>query len=164
MAGSRGVDHSADPGEGVTESAERRAGRLRERVYVTFTALAVILALNSHAGEVSVRGAALTLISQVVTHATLPDRDELRYLATTCLQALTVIVLPLAFLGLAGIGSWELHRSLRAGSTVLIVTLAAIGYLGVRRARIAPWQKFLLLLVLVALGLLVVVLELLAHG
>jgi hypothetical protein len=180
MAGSRGVDHSADPGEGVTESAERRAGRLRERVYVTFTALAVILALNSHAGEVSVRGAALTLaitvlgtvtaaftaelISHVVTHATLPDRDELRYLATTCLQALTVIVLPLAFLGLAGIGSWELHRSLRAGSTVLIVTLAAIGYLGVRRARIAPWQKFLLLLVLVALGLLVVVLELLAHG
>jgi hypothetical protein len=140
----------------------------------------VILALSSYAGDESAANAALTLaitvlgtvtaaftaelISHVVAHATLPDRDELRYLISTCVQALGVIVLPLVFLGLAGLGSWELHRALRAASTVLIVTLAAIGYLGVRRARIPRRHKFVLLLVLVALGLLVVLLELLAHG
>lgn len=93
-----------------------------------------------------------------------PPGGELAYLVRTSSQALAVIVLPLVFLALAAVGPWDLARALRTSSTVLIVTLAAIGYLGVRRARIVLRQKIVLMLVLVALGILVVLLELLAHG
>jgi hypothetical protein len=174
------VADTAGSTERAGESPARHADRLRERVYVTFTALAVILALGSRAEDISVGEAATTLvitvlgivmaaftaelIGHVVAHAALPDADELFFLIRTCLQALGVIVLPLIFLGLAALGRWELHGALRASSIVLIVTLAAIGYLGVRRTSIPFWQKLLLLALLVALGVAVVLLELLAHG
>jgi hypothetical protein len=90
--------------------AEERATQLKERIYVTFTALAVVLALSSHASEVSAGEVATTLLITV------------------------------------------------------IVTLGVVGFLAVRRVQIAAWKKVLILLGEVAVGGLVISLELLAHG
>jgi hypothetical protein len=67
-------------------------------------------------------------------------------------------------LALAGAGIWPLDRALRTARTVLVVTLAAIGFLAVRRVRLAAWRKIVLLLILAALGAAVILLETLAHG
>ncbi len=44
----------------------QRAEVLKERIYITFTSLAVVLALSSHVDEVTARGAAVTLMIAVV--------------------------------------------------------------------------------------------------
>jgi hypothetical protein len=155
-----------------------RAAILKERIYITFTALAVVLALRAHA--VSAGEAALSLVvvvlgtvlavfvadvvSHIAVHEVLPVGDELRHMARVSLGALGALVLPGVFLGLAVAGRWEIETALRAASIALVAALAAIGWLAVRRARLPAWQRIVVLLAEVVLGLLVIALELLAHN
>lgn len=161
-------------------SAHHRAEALKERVYVTFTALAVVLALQSHAESLTAGEAATTLVITVVgtllavfvadlvshlaVHAKTPTRPELSQMARTSFGAFAAIVLPLIFIGLAAVGRWPIETSLRASTTALIAALVLIGYLAVRRVEMARWKKLLALGAEFALGLAVVALELLAHG
>jgi hypothetical protein len=163
-----------------SESPQRHASRLRERIYVAFTSLAVVIVLATHSEELTARSAAATLfvtalgtvtaaftaeyMAHLVAHETPPARDELRHLIRTATGALATVVLPLVSLALAGAGIWPLDRALRTARTVLVVTLAAIGFLAVRRVRLAAWRKIVLLLILAALGAAVILLETLAHG
>lgn len=162
-----------------SRTPDERADRLKERVYITFTALAVVLALRSH-GEPSWRDAATTLViavvgtllavlvadvvSHVAVHETLPTRVELTHMVTVTSSAAAVLVLPLLFLGLAAVGRWEIDHALRASTIALVATLVAVGYLAARRARLTPLQRVVVLFAEFALGALVVALELLAHG
>jgi hypothetical protein len=159
---------------------EERAAALKERIYVTFTALAVVLALRSHGGEVGASETITTLlitvvgtllavtvadfVSHLVAHAQLPTRSELARMLRTTLGAFGAVVLPLVFVGFAVAGSWSVDAALRASTIALVVTLGVVGYIAVRRVRIPFWQKVLLLLGEVAVGGLVIALELLAHG
>ena len=75
---------------------EQRAEVLKERIYVTFTSLAVVMALSSHADELTPGSAAVTLLIAVVgtllavfvadlvahiaVHTALPDRAELAHM------------------------------------------------------------------------------------
>lgn len=158
--------------------AGQRADILKERIYITFTALAVVLALRAHA--VSAREAALSVavvvlgtllavfvadvISHIAVHEALPVRDELRHMTRVSVGALGALVLPAVFIGLAVADVWEIERALRASSIALVAALAAIGYLAVRRARLPTWQRIVVLFAEVVLGLVVVGLELLAHN
>lgn len=163
-----------------TGTPEQRAEVLKERIYITFTSLAVVLAMASHAEDLTPGEAARTLLIAVVgtllavfvadlvayiaVHATTPDRAELSHMASVSTRALGVVALPLAFLALAAIGQWEVTAALRASTIALIVSLVAIGYLAVRRVRLPLHQRLIVLFAEFGLGIVVVLLELLAHG
>ena len=108
--------------------AEERAEHLKERIYVTFTALAVVIALGSHAEGTTPRSVAGTLfvtvlgtlvavftadfVSHLVVHALLPTRAEFRHMLRVSLGAFSAVILPLVFIGLAGAEVWTwLRRS-----------------------------------------------------
>src|SRR5690349_4688826 len=90
---------------------EHRAEVLKERIYITFPALAVVLALSSHAEDLHAGGAARTLLIAVVgtllavfvadlvahitVHASLPDRAELGHMVSVSTRALGVVVAPM---------------------------------------------------------------------
>lgn len=166
------------PVRGDELPAGQRADILKERIYITFTALAVVLALRAHA--VSAGEAALSLtvvvfgtilavlvadvVSHIAVHESLPVRAELRHMVRVSLGALAALVLPAVFIGLAVTDVWEIEPALRAASIALVAALAAIGYLAVRRVRLPAWQRLIVLLAEVVLGLLVIGLELLAHN
>ncbi|MGW8564580.1 hypothetical protein [Isoptericola sp. NPDC055881] len=159
---------------------DQRAARLKERVYVTFAALAVVLALRGHVEGLTAGKAATTLVitvggtllavlvaelvSHVVVHGALPTRAEGRHMVGVVASAGGVVVLPLVFLWCAGRGAWTVEGALTASTTALLVSLGVVGYVAVRRVAVPAWQKWLLLLAEVALGAAVVGLEVLAHG
>jgi hypothetical protein len=161
-------------------SVQHRAEALKERVYVTFTGLAVVLALQSHAETLSAGEAASTLaitvvgtllavfvadlVSHLAVHAKTPTRSELSHMARTSFGAFGAIVLPLIFIAVAAVGRWSIEASLRASTIALITALVLIGYLAVRRITMGWWKKLIALGAEFLLGLAVVGLELLAHG
>ena len=77
-------------------TASQRAASLKERVYISFTSLAVVLALRSHADETTPAAAAATLtivvvgsllgifvadlLSHLTVHAKLPSGPELHHM------------------------------------------------------------------------------------
>jgi hypothetical protein len=164
----------------VEEPAHERADRLRERIYVTFTALAVVLALRAHVEETSIGTAVSTVlitvlgtvlavfvadfVAHLAIHAVLPSPDRLRHMARVSFGATGVIILPLAFLVLSAAGIWPLRIALTASAVALLATLVAVGFLAVRRVALPLWQRLVVLLAEAILGLAVVGLELLAHG
>lgn len=170
-------DHGRDRRGEELPPAER-AAILKERIYITFTALAVVLALRAHAvsaGEaalsltVAVLGTVLAvfvadIVSHIAVHETLPVGAELRHMARVSVGALGALVLPAIFIGLAVADVWKIEAALRAASIALVAALAAIGWLAVRRARLPAWQRAVVLLAEVVLGLVVIALELIAHS
>lgn len=159
---------------------ERRAEQLKERIYVTFTSLAVVLAISSHAAEVSPGSAATTLmitvggtllavfvadlVAHITVHAAVPTADEFAHMLKVSVGSLGVLVLPLIFIGLAGAGAWGLERALRVSAIALAASLIAIGYLAARRVKLPIRARLLILFAEFGLGVAVVGLELLAHG
>ncbi|SER94181.1 hypothetical protein [Actinokineospora terrae] len=164
--------------ESGSEDARERAARLKERVYLTFTALAVVLALRSHGGEageaaavllITVTGTLLAvlvadIVSHLAVHAVLPDRAEFGRMVRVTAGALGAVTLPFVFLGLAAAGVWRVEAALKGSTIALVSALAAIGYLAVRRVRLPAWQRLIVLGAELALGAAVVGLELPAHG
>ncbi|MBO3662343.1 hypothetical protein [Microbacterium stercoris] len=161
------------------DDRQLRADRLKERIYVTFAALAVTVTLLAH-GHVSALEAIITLsvtvlgtlfavftsdvVSHLVVHQRLLRRDELRHATATTFSAVGAVVLPLAFLGAAALGLWRTETALTAGAVALLVALVGIGYLAARRVPLVWWQRLLVLGAEAALGLIVIVLQLAAHG
>ena len=169
-----------DPSTFSEDQKETLAEQLRERVYVTFAALAVILTLQAHAHGLSAGTAAASLtitavgtvaaawlaefIAHLAAHGGFPDRAKVRAMTTTSRGALLTIVVPLLALAAAGRGWWEVTAALQVGVAALIVSLVLIAWLGIHRTKL-PWPARLLALgVLAALAVGVVALKLIAHG
>jgi len=160
-------------------SPRERAERLRERIYVTFTSLAVVLALGVHPEDTSPGRAAATLvivvlgtllavfvadfIAHLTVHGVLPNPREFRHMIAVTTGSLTVIAVPLALVAAAALGLLRLSTALTASAIVLVVTLVLVGYLAVRRFAIPRWHRFVILFAEALLGLAVIALELLAH-
>jgi hypothetical protein len=159
------------------EEVGRRAERLKERVYVTFAALAVVIALRDHLESpgaatrtlaITVGGTLLAvlvadLVSHVVVHQALPDRDELRHMLSVTRSGLLPVVLPLLYLAMATAGIWSVGAALRASTIALVVTLVVIGWAAARRLRLTLVQRLVVLGAEGVLGVGVVLLELAAH-
>lgn len=161
------------------EEPERFAERLRERVYVGFTALAVLLALSAHAHETAPAAAAKTLfitvlgvllagfgadlVAYVVAHSAVPRWAEVRQMVRVGLGGLASVALPLVLIGLAGLGVMPLPRALAVSQLVLLVTFGVIALVALRRVRIPLWQRILLIAALMAVCALAVLLEYAAH-
>lgn len=170
--------HRGEPARGQRLPAEERAESLRERVYVSFVSLAVVLTLGVHAEELRAGPAAATLtisalgtvaaafaadlLSHVAVHGALATRPELRRMGRASFGALGALVVPLLLLGLAGLGAWSVDRALDVASFVLTATLGLVAWVGVRRTALPTWQKLAALAVFVLLGLAVIALKLLA--
>ncbi|MFC5789817.1 hypothetical protein EDM22_02975 [Agromyces tardus] len=159
---------------------DERAEALKERVYATFTGLAIVLVQQTNVEHITAARATLTLlvgivaisaagfvadvIAHLAVHAAFPDRAELGRMLRTAGSAVGSASVPLLVLALAALGVFELEGALRAASIVYLVTLGLLGYVAVRRTRVAWWKQLLALGALVALGLAVVGLQQLAHG
>lgn len=169
----------AEAERAIEEQREQRAEQLKERVYITFTALAVVLALRADVQHETVGGAAGTLVvavigtllavfvadyvSHITVHEALPTRPELLHMVVVVLGAAETLVIPLLVIGLAALHVLTLEVALTTCTVILIVTLVAVSYLAVRRLKLPILQRLLVLLAEFVLGLVVVGLELLAH-
>jgi hypothetical membrane protein len=160
------------------EPAER-SQLLKERIYVAFTALAVLIAIDSH-GETSSLAALTTLLitvlgtvlavlvadvlAQMTVHERVLTGAELRHVARVCLGAVGVVGLPIVFLVVGAFGALPAEWAIQLSIAALVLSLVVVGILAVRRTDLVWWQR---LLSLTALGLVAVVvlgLEYLAHG
>ncbi|MCD7100774.1 hypothetical protein [Pseudoclavibacter sp. 13-3] len=170
----QGAPAGEKPGEGRDEAASR----LKERIYITFTALAVVLTLASHTDAtppqavatliVTVIGSVLAMflaeiLAHFVTHERMFTAREARRAASTSVGATTAIALPILMLMAAWADFWKLEIALRLSTALLIVWLVGIGFAAARRLKLSVRQKLMVMVAEAALGLLVVGLELMAH-
>lgn len=162
-----------------TRPVDERAEALKERVYATFTGLAIVLvqwgnvehldasratyALLIGIFGITVAGFAADVIAHLSVHAAFPTRQELGRMLRIAGSALASAFVPVVLLVLAWADVIELEPALRSASIVYLATLAVIGYFAVRRTRLGWWQQLLALAILVALGGLVILLQQLAH-
>src|SRR4051812_11808099 len=172
--------NEAQPAAPLSPAARQRAASLKERVYIIFTSLAVVLALRSHADETTPAAAAATLsivvigsllgilvadlLSHLTVHSKLPSGEELHHMITVGVDGLGVLVAPLLFLLAAGLGFMSTAVALAWAVVVLVVSLAVVGFLAIRRLEIPLHHKAAIMLAEVVLSLLVIGLELVAHN
>lgn len=160
-------------------SRNLRADRLKERIYVCFVALAVVLALHAQGDvdgwtafgtlTVTVLGTLLAvltadLLSHMVVHQRRMTRDEFAHALSTSLGTIGTIAVPAVLVVLAALGALPVERALMSSAFVLVLSLVVVSYLAIRRLPLRVWQKALALTAEAALGLLVIALQLLAHG
>lgn len=177
---------SADEADGETPegSADEREARdasyLKERVYATFTGLAIVLVIMNNADHhdalhslyalvigvlgITTAGYLSDIIAHLAVHREFPDRQEHLHMLRVAAGALSTVIVPGAILGLAALGVFTLEGALRGASIIYLATLALIAYLAVRRARLRPLQRVLALGSLVALGAVVIGVQTLAHA
>ena len=124
---------------------------LKERVYVAFTALAVLISSGAHGHVPTAGAAALTLVITVAAvlmaslvadiiahsavHATLVTRSEMKHLLKVVWGAAGAIFGPLAFLGLSALDVLKVSTALHLGQWWLIAALAFFAFLVMRRMR-----------------------------
>ena len=163
----------------ISPDRQERAAQLKERIYLTFAALAVVLTLGSHgdaeAGEalrtlaVTVLGTLLAVfaadvISHLVVHERFMTSAEFRHAVVTTFGALGAVTLPFLFLVAAAWEWWGTETALDWSAISLVAALIAIAFLAVRKIPLS-WQKRLLVLSGEAvLALIVIGLQVLAHG
>jgi len=159
---------------------EERAQALKERVYATFTGLAIVLVQQANADHlvpsqatfalaigiagITVAGFAAEVIAHLAVHGAFPSAQELRAMLRVSGEALASASLPLVLLVLAWVGVFELEAALWAASILYVATLGLIGYLAVRRTHAEWWKQLLALVILMALGVAVIGLQQLAHA
>lgn len=156
-----------------------RAEHLKERVYLTFTTLAVVVAVYAHHETdpgvafrtvlVSAIGTLLAVfaadvIAHMVIHEALMTASELRHAAQTSFGALSAVLLPLLFLAAAKWGWWQTDTALVASAISLLLALVLIGFLAIRRLRVTWWQRLLALGMEAVIGLVVIGLQVLAKS
>ncbi len=173
-----GAGDAAAPDDAATRAS--RAAAMKERVYVAFTALAVIVTLRVHDAHAGVATAAGTLavavaatvcavyladlLSHMVVHSHLPDRAEHRRIVEGTLGAASVAVPPLVCILLSGTGLYATSTGLLAAMVVTVATLTAVGLLAVRRLALPRLQRLVVLAAEAVLALVVLALGVLAHG
>lgn len=183
---------STEPPRGPSGRRSRRARRrieerggdesafvlyFKERIYATFTGLAIVLVVGAsghpeerHAvlalllGVVGITAAGFVseIIAHLAVHQHLPTWRELVIQLRIALGALGTVLTPGILLVLAWIGILDVVVALRAATIVYIVTLGVVGWFAVRRSQLAWWKQALVLVVLAGLGFAVVGIQALA--
>ncbi|MER7446696.1 hypothetical protein [Microbacterium sp. NPDC097977] len=173
-----GSDRRA-PGPGRSEAGSHRSEALKERIYVTFTALVVTVASARDVEHQTVGGAASTLAltvlgtllavfvadltASMVTRAALPTGVEIRRMLFVSFGSLGVIVAPMIILGFSAFGQLPLSSALRLTAIVLVATLVVITLIAIFRVRATLWLKLIVLASVALLGIAVLVVELSVH-
>ncbi|MEE3852004.1 hypothetical protein VZC37_16800 [Gordonia sp. LSe1-13] len=153
---------------------------LKERVYATFTGLAIVLTLYNGADHhsaayafeilsmgvlaVILAGFASDGIAHLSVHRHFPRGNEIRTLLRIAGHALETLVVPIGLIVAAWIGILELDTALLIAGFVYIGTLGLTGWLAVRNAEVTWWQKLAALITLVVIGLIVLSVQVFAHS
>ena len=163
---------------GARQPAAVLAQALKERVYATFTGLAIVLVLRAHDPSpqqatsslvigvlgITVAGFVAEVIAHLAAHASLPDREELGRMFRIASGAFASVGIPVVLLLCSWPGWITLPTALAVATWVYLGTLGIIGWAAVRRTRLVWWEQLLALFALVVLGGIVIVLQLLAHS
>ncbi|MCA9833354.1 MAG: hypothetical protein KC435_05370 [Thermomicrobiales bacterium] len=156
-----------------------RAAALKERIYLTFASLAVVIALTTH-GHAEAGPAARTLavtvfglllsmfvadvVSHIVVHETFPTRAEFGHMVRTTFGAVGAVTVPFVLLAIAHFTDWDAVSALKWSAGWLLVSLVGIGFLAVRKLELTFLQKLIVLGAEAGLGFIVISLQILAHG
>ena len=179
----RPVDNEQAPAKSARSlhppNARQRSEALKERIYVTSTALAVTIAYERDVDRATVNGAAVTLlltvlgtilavlVADVIAHmmmyTVLPSSGELAHLGYVGFGASGVLVVPMGILGIGAAGVIDVATALRAISATLAVTLVVVTFIAVRRLRVGLGGKVLALSITAALGMTALCIELAVH-
>jgi hypothetical protein len=159
--------------------AEERARAVKERVYASFTGLAIVtvLALNARASAVdsfltllagivgiSIAGFVAEVIGYQIGHGKLPDRTELLTMVRIAAGAFGSASVALVALASAWIGWLPIETALQISVGIYFITLAVVALVAAHRTRL-PWrQQLVALIALIGLGATVVLVLSLAHG
>ena len=160
------------------QSVDVLAQALKERVYATFTGLAIVLVLRGHEPSpqdatfslvigvlgITVAGFVAEIIAHLAAHGAFPSRSELGRMSRIASGAFGSASVPIVLLLLTWPGWIELETALRVSTIIYLATLGLIGFAAVRRTSLSWWAQLLALLALVLLGAIVVGLQLLAHS
>ncbi|MBX7434237.1 hypothetical protein JDV09_19330 [Mycobacterium sp. Y57] len=153
---------------------------LRERLYGAISCLATLAVLTRYTGDetsgwarmidvaVALGGLWLaSLLSDWVAHMSVHSRapqgvERLRMLQASG-QILQAGVLPLGALALAGIGVYDTDTAVWIAQWILVVELALIALLAVRKTELPWWRQVMMVVLLAGVGLLVIAVKVLAH-
>lgn len=166
--------------ERITElngDADDLVAYFKERVYATFTGLALIFVIGASehpdpqrglltlllgvAGIVAA-GFVADVVSHLAVHQEFPNAAEFAILGRISLGGLGTVVVPGILIVLAWVDVMSMEAALNASAYVYIATLVVIGLMAVRRSRLRWWQQLLALVILLALGLVVVAIQTIA--
>lgn len=176
---SRGMHRKRRDGLAREGGSAALVAYFKERVYATFTGLAIVLvvagsdepdprhallALVLGVLGITVAGFVSELIAHLVVHGSFSGSHEVIVPARVSLTAFGTVVFPALVIGAAALGWMPLWLALDLAAWIYVVTLAVIGLLAVRRAKLRWWQTVIALALLVGLGVLVLVLQTLAHS
>ena len=170
------INEAAESGEKLRQAGDR----MRERIYVAFTAIAVLMAMSGHGDQldpatvlatllVTVIGVLLAgftadVVSHMIVHRALPPWREFGHMLAVSIRALGAVVIPAVLLVLAIAQVLDVSVAVQVSIVALLVALGIVVWIAVRRARLVWWKTVVVLAVVVGLGVLVVLLEVLAHG
>lgn len=163
----------------MSSSPAEQASALKERVYVAFTSLAVVVAVrgNSHAPEAgaAVRTLVLTVLGTViavfladvtahlVAHRQPANQDQMRRIVRRSFGGFLVAIAPIICLLGAVTAWWSADVALASATVSLLATLCVIGYIAVRRLPIPRWQKAVALAGQTCIGLVIIAVDFAAH-
>ncbi|MCD2195729.1 hypothetical protein LQ327_20365 [Actinomycetospora endophytica] len=161
--------------------SEHVAAILRERVYGSITFLSTLLVLTSSLDETGSRWSpaidlavtaaglwAASVFAEYFAMVATRDADDddaagYRMHLRATAQILEAAVLPLLLLVAGGLGLLPVRTAAWIGIWVLVVSMALIALLAVRRTGLPWWKRLVLILALVVLALLVVGLKSIDH-
>ncbi|MFB2597533.1 hypothetical protein ACEXQE_07065 [Herbiconiux sp. P17] len=164
----------------ATPDPEEVRPRIRERVYITFTGLAVLLAFGAHAENadgwtiasallIGVVGAVLAgffadVIAGLAVGGRAPRARAMAGYIGVSTSALSTAVVPLAFLAAAGFGWIDVATALVFAIGTMALGLAVIAFAAVARAELPWWAKLAVFVGELLFAAVVIVVKLLAHG
>jgi len=152
---------------------------LRERIYATFTGLAIVLVVGSadHAEAdhaflalvlgvvgIVVAGFVSDIVSHLLAHGKLPSTAEYTTFLRISAGGLSTVLTPGILMLLAWLDVIDLETAVTAASIVYIVTLVVIARLAVRKSDLSRSMRLVVLAMLVGLGIVVIALQTLAKS
>lgn len=157
----------------------QQAQAVKERIYASFTGLAILATLLIGAETHSASGAFLTLLAGIggisiagfvadviahqVTHEGSPEPDQFRTMARIAGGAFASASIPLLALAIAWIGLITTRTGIQIGLGLYFFTLAGVVLLAARRTKLGWRQQLTALISLTALAVIVIAVLVLAH-
>jgi len=150
---------------------------LRERIYATFTGLAIVLVVAGSDHEdadhallallfgvlgITIAGLVSDVVSHLAVEGEFPHGRDWVVLTRVAAGGLSTVVVPGGLVFLGWLEIIDLSTALSAAAIVYIATLALIGWLAVRRSHARWWERVIALGILVGLGFLVIAMQTLA--
>lgn len=162
----------------ATDDSDFRSRALKERIYATFTGLAILAAVaaTGHTTAwdaaftvlvgvfgISLAGFVAEVVAHQVSHKRMPVAGEVGGMARIALGALGSASAPLIILVASGFGLLDVALALRLGMALYGVVLVAIFLIASRRSGLRPLQKLVSSAMFVGVALLVVAVLSMAH-